>query len=147
LTVHRDDLVVMRGINAETSYMEQGNDHDLSMAHMLTAMRMRVNSTGRAGHVIDGTVGGPSIDQVIAQTIGGETKLRSLELGVESTTPALEPMVLRMSYGGPGDPRTPLDDPQQAFTRLFGDSTAGEGEINVLHQQRRSVLDTVRRQF
>lgn len=147
LAPHRDDLVVMRGLNAESSYMQDGNPHDLAMGHMLTAIRYKVDSTGRAGHVINGTVGGPSIDQAIAQAIGGETKLRSLELGVDSTTTVLEPMVLRMSYGGPNDPRTPLDDPQQVFARLFGDSTAGEAEVDVLHQQRRSVLDAVLREF
>jgi hypothetical protein len=147
LAPHRDDLVITRGLNAESSYMQDGNPHDLAMGHMLTAMRYRVDSTGRAGHVINGTAGGPSIDQAIAQGLGGETKLRSLELGVDSTTTLLEPMVLRMSYGGPNDPRTPLDDPQQAFTRLFGDSNAGEAEINSLLEQRRSVLDTALGEF
>jgi hypothetical protein len=147
LTPHREDIVVTRGINAESSYMQTGNDHDLAMGHMLTAIRYRVNSTGRAGHVIDGTAGGPSIDQAIAQQIGGETKLRSLEIGVDSTTTILEPMVVRMSYGGPNDPRTPLDDPQQVFTRLFGDSDSGEAEISALHEQRRSVLDVVLQEF
>ena len=147
LDPHRDDLVILRGINAETSYMQNGNPHDLSMAHMLTAMRMRVDSTGRAGHVINGTAGGPSIDQVIAQAIGGETSLRSLELGVESTVTKLEPMVLRMSYGGPDDPRTPLDDPQQVFTRLFGDTEVGEVEIDERIRKRSSVLDAVLQEF
>jgi hypothetical protein len=52
-----------------------------------------------------------------------------------------------MSYGGPNDPRTPLDDPQQVFTRLFGDSDSGEAEISALHEQRRSVLDVVLQEF
>jgi hypothetical protein len=147
LAAHRDDLVVLGGINVETSYMQAGNPHDLGMAHMLTAMRMRVNSTGRGGHVINGTAGGRSIDQAIAAAIGGETKLKSLELGVESTTSALEPMVLRMSYGGPDDPRTPLDEPKQAFVRLFGDTSAGQTEIEKLHKKRASVLDAVLEEF
>jgi hypothetical protein len=147
LAEHRDDLVVLSGINAETSYMQDGNPHDLSMAHMLTAMRMRVNALGRADHVINGTAGGPSIDQEIAKAIGNDTKLRSLELGVESTASVLEPMVLRMSYAGPDDPRTPLDEPQQAFTRLFGDTDAAQSEIDLLHQKRASVLDAVLDEF
>jgi hypothetical protein len=110
-------------------------------------MRMQGSTFGRAGHILDGTAGGPSVDQVIAQKIGGETKLRSLELGVESTISDLEPMVTRMSYGGPGDPRTPLDDPQQVFVRLFGDTLATQAEIEALHKQRRSVLDGVLAEF
>ncbi len=147
LEPHRDDLVILRGIDAETSYMQNGNPHDLAMAHMLTASRMQVRATGRADHVIDGTVGGPSIDQAIAQAIGNDTRLRSLELGVESTTSVLEPMVLHMSYGGPNDPRTPIDEPQQAFSRMFGDTSAGEAEVERLLEQRRSVLDSVLQEF
>src|SRR6187399_3577532 len=121
LEPHKSDIVVLHGLDAETSYMQSGNEHDLAMAHMLTAMRMRGSQVGRAGHIVDGTAGGASIDQALAAAIGGETKLRSLELGVASTITDLEPMVIRMSYGGPGDPRTPMDDPQQVFARLFGD--------------------------
>ncbi len=117
------------------------------MAHMLTGMRFQGSTFGRAGHVLDGTAGGPSVDQAIAKEIGGETKLRSLELGVQSTITNLEPMVTRMSYGGPGDPRTPLDDPAQVFARLFGDTLASQAEIEALHKQRRSVLDGVLAEF
>jgi hypothetical protein len=147
LAQHRDDLVVLGGIDVETSYMQSGNPHDLAMAHMLTAMRMKVNSTGRGGHVINGTAGGRSIDQAIAAGIGGGTKLKSLELGVESTTSVLEPMVLRMSYAGPDDPRTPLDEPKQAFVRLFGDTSVAQTEIEKLHKKRASVLDAVLGEF
>jgi hypothetical protein len=147
LEPHRNDIVILQGLNNETSYMQDGNPHDLAMAHMLTAMRMKVNGLGRAGHVIDGTAGGPSIDQVLAKSIGNDTKLRSLELGVQSTTSDLEPMVLRMSYGGPGDPRTPLDDPKQVFTRLFGDTQGSQAAIEALRNQRRSVLDAVLGEF
>jgi hypothetical protein len=147
LTPHRDDLVFLRGIDAKTSTMQQGNPHDLAMAHMLTADLMQVRRVGRADHVVDGTVSGPSIDQAIAEAIGGETRLRSLELGVESTTSKLEPMVLHMSYGGPDDPRTPIDEPQQAFSRLFGDTEASASEIEILQKQRRSVLDAVLTEF
>jgi len=144
---YRDDLIFFNGLDGKSSYMQDGNPHDLSMGHMLTGMRLRVNSTGRAGHIINGTAGGPSIDQAIAEAIGGETKLRSLELGVESTTTPLEPIVLRMSYGGPDDPRTPLDDPQQVFTRLFGEGEQGAAQVDNLLEKRRSVLDTVLQDF
>jgi len=147
LTAHQGDIVVVHGLNAETSYLQDGNPHDLAMAHMLTAMRMQGTVFGRAGHVLDGTAGGPSVDQVIANQIGNETKLRSLELGVESTVTDLEPMVTRMSYGGPNDPRSPLDDPRQAFVRLFGDNFESQVALDQLHKQRRTVLDAVQEEF
>ena len=147
LAPHRADINIVQGLNAETSYMQDGNPHDLAMAHMLTGMRMQGSTFGRAGHILDGTAGGPSIDQALAKVIGSDTKLRSLELGVQSTITDLEPMVTRMSYGGPNDPRTPLDDPKQVFTRLFGDTLASQAEIDALHKRQKSVLDAVLAEF
>lgn len=156
LEPHRDDIVILRGVDFATSNKPSfnvnggqinANPHDLGMAHMLTASHMVVRAQGRADHVTNGTAGGPSIDQAIAQVIGGQTKLRSLELGVESTTSKLEPMVLHMSYGGPDDARTPIDDPKQTFTRLFGDTDATQSEVELLLNQRRSVLDAVLNDF
>lgn len=147
LQPHRDDIVIVHGLANESSYLQEGNPHDLAMAHMLTGIRMQATVFGRAGHTLDGTAGGPSIDQAIAKAIGNDTKLRSLELGVESTISDLEPMVTRMSYGGPHDPRTPLDEPKQVFTRLFGDTLASQAEIEALHARRKSVLDAVLGEF
>lgn len=147
LAPHRADINIVQGLNAESSYLQEGNPHDLAMAHMLTGMRMQGSNFGRAGHILDGTAGGPSVDQALAKVIGGQTKLRSLELGVQSTITDLEPMVTRMSYGGPNDPRTPLDDPKQVFTRLFGDTLASQAEIEALHKRQKSVLDAVLAEF
>jgi hypothetical protein len=147
LAAHREDIVIVKGLDAQTSYMQDGNPHDLAMAHMLTGMRMQGSSFGRAGHILDGTAGGPSVDQALAKVIGGETKLRSLELGVQSTISDLEPMVTRMSYGGPNDPRTPLDDPKQVFQRLFGGGAESQAEIDALHRRQKSVLDAVLAEF
>ena len=147
LAPHQGDINIIQGLNAETSYMQQGNPHDLAMAHMLTGMRMQGSTFGRAGHILDGTAGGPSVDQALAKVIGSATKLRSLELGVQSTITDLEPMVTRMSYGGPNDPRSPLDDPKEVFKRLFGDSAMSAAEIDALHQRQKSVLDAVLAEF
>jgi len=152
LEPHQADLLIMRGLNNEASYLYDPNAHDTSMATMLTADRLLVgpSGNGRAGHVLDGTAAGPSIDQEIARVIGGETRLPSLELGVQSTTTILEPMPLRMSYRGtPGNARSvPLeDDPKKVFSRLFMDSDVPAAEIEALKVQRRSVLDFVLRDF
>jgi hypothetical protein len=152
LAAHQQDLLIMRGLNNEASYIYEPNAHDASMATMLTASKLVIgpSGTGRAGHVLDGTSAGPSIDQEIARVIGGATQLPSLELGVQSTTTILEPMVVRMSYRGTqGNAKSvPLeDDPKKVFTRLFKDSGATSAELTALKAQRKSVLDAVLRDF
>lgn len=152
LATHQSDLLIMRGLNNEASYIYQPNAHDASMATLLTASKLVVgpSGTGRAGHVLDGTAAGPSIDQELARVIGGATKLPSLELGVQSTTTILEPMVVRMCYRGTaGNAKSvpPEDDPKKVFARLFMDTGSSSAELEALKAQRKSVLDAVLRDF
>jgi len=152
LAAHQNDLLIMRGLNNEASYIYGPNAHDASMATMLTGDRLVVgpSGNGRAGHVLDGTSGGPSIDQEIARVIGGATKFPSLELGVQSTTTILEPMVVRMCYrGAPGNAKSvpPEDDPKKVFSRLFMDAGTSSAALDALRAQRKSVLDSVLRDF
>jgi hypothetical protein len=153
----KNDLVVLRGMNFESSQSKYGpiaNVHDQGMTHMLTATGLVKGpaGAGRANHFLDGSAGGPSIDQHIAEAIGGTTLLPSLELGVESTDTFLETLVTHMCYG-PVDqndefkraiPIQPVDDPVQIYTRLTGSTQAGTAEqILAALQNRKSVLDYV----
>jgi hypothetical protein len=152
LASHQSDLLIMRGLANEASYIYAPNAHDASCATMLSADKLVVgpSGTGRAGHVLDGTSNGPSIDQEIARVIGGATKFPSLELGVQSTTTILEAMVTRISYRGtPGNSKSvPLqDDPKKVFTRLFMDAGASTATLDALRRKRKSVLDFVKRDF
>jgi Protein of unknown function (DUF1552) len=146
LAAHRDQLLIMRGLNNEVSYNTPGsNAHDLAMGTMLTAMPMKIGPSGlgRAGHIVDGTAGGRSIDQEIASRIGAGSRFASLSLGVQSTSTILEPMVLRMSYRGSSDPVIPEDDPKKAFATLFGDTQASQAAIQAQQKRRGTVLDAV----
>jgi hypothetical protein len=145
----KNDINVLRGMNFESSQSKYGpiaNVHDQGMTHMLTAIGLVKGpaGAGRANHFLDGSAGGPSIDQ--------HTLLPSLELGVESTDTFLETLVTHMCYG-PVDqndqykraiPIQPVDDPVQIYTRLTGSSQAGTTEqILAALQNRKSVLDYV----
>lgn len=146
LQAHRNDLLVLRGLSNEVSYNSPGsNAHDLSMGTMLTAMPMIIGPSGlgRADHIIDGTAGGPSIDQVIAKSIGAGKRFTSLSLGVQSTSTILEPMVTKMAYRASSDPVIPEDDPSRAFAALFGDTQASQATILATQKRRGTVLDAV----
>jgi hypothetical protein len=153
----KQDVVILRGMNMESSQFKYGpiaNVHDQGMTHMLTAIGLVKGpaGAGRANHFLDGSAGGPSIDQHIAAAIGSQTLLPSLELGVESTDTFLETLVTHMSYG-PVDqndpykravPIQPVDDPVQIYARLTGSTQAGTTEqILAALQNRKSVLDFV----
>lgn len=155
LAPHQADIVVLRGVNMESARVgEVANVHDQGMTHMLTGAGLVRGpaGAGRANHFIDGSAGGPSIDQHIAKAIGGTTALRSLQVGVETSSTFLELMVTRMCYGDvdPTDsfkravPVPSVDDPMQVYTRLFGTTTMGTvNQITQALRNRKSVLDYV----
>ena len=158
LAPYQNDIVVLRGVNMESAnapkYGLMANVHDQGMTHMLTGIGLKKGpaGAGRANHFLDGSAGGPSIDQHIAEAIGGDTLLPSLELGVESTDTFLEVLVTRMCYGpvDPNDsygraiPVPPVDDPIQAYTRLFGTTQTGTaGQVLQSLKNKQSVLDYV----
>ena len=67
----------------------------------------------------DGGAGGPSIDQAIAQKIGGNTRFRSLQVGVcqESFGESIQ---RNMSWADRDRPLPPEMIPHRLFDRLFG---------------------------
>ena len=80
----------------------------------------------------------PSIDQVIAAEIGGETLFRSLEISALSGT--------SVSARGPNDDNPGENDPWRLYERLFGPAFSAPGEDVAVDPKlalRRSVLDAV----
>jgi|GEM_PF-744096 len=158
LAPHQQNIVVLRGVGMESTQGKYGpiaNVHDQGMTHGLTAIPLvqGPSGAGRANHFVDGSAGGPSIDQHIAQAIGKTTLLQSLELGVNSKDTFLELLVTQMCYGNvnqadsnPKGKRAtvvpPVDDPVQIYTRLFGSTQQGTAPQMVASlKNRQSVLD------
>ncbi len=143
----KDKLLVLSNIQDKTAIGQDGDQHGVGMAHALTATK-----TAKGASVDDVSTwgGGISIDQRIAQTVGGTTKFRSLELGVQ-TTVGTEGMGVhpfsRMVYKDRLQPVPSQDDPREVWKRLFSDlpggGTAVPGVLDQTREQRRSVLDFV----
>ncbi len=129
LAPHRDQLLILGGIDAESSYHGPGdNSHWNGMGHMLTGTELVDLGGGTF------SAGGISVDQHLAAKIGGATQLASLELAVEASPSTVSS---RLSYLGAAQPVPPESDPQKVFHRLFG------GPSPALRAQRKSVLDAV----
>jgi hypothetical protein len=126
LARHRDDLLVLDGINFMT-----GNNHEGGMAAMLT-------NRGGGGTQTRGM----SLDQYVASQIGGDDRFPSLEFGV-LTDPWGGSVQTRMSYQGGGQLVHPDADPRRAFTRMFGQQVGDIAAVDLRQRRRRSVLDLV----
>lgn len=124
LTPHKEDLIVLDGLNFVT-----GNNHEGGMAAMLT------NGAGP-------TTNGMSIDQVVASHIGAESRFQSLEFGV-LTDPWGASIQTRMSYSGVGEFVHPNADPRSMFRRMFGDVSQDAQVLENIRLRRRSILDLI----
>lgn len=125
LAPFRSDFHVLSGVD-NAAAKGQGNGHTNSMSGLMTGTTF----TGRGPS-------GPSIDQVIAAKFGGDSRFRSLQIGVSQESFG-ESMQRNMSWSGYERALPPEMIPHRLFDRLFGERE--ESWTN----RKRSILDTVR---
>src|SRR5918993_5686374 len=116
-----------------------GDGHYVKTAGFLTGTTI-TKTTGR-----DLRSGGVSVDQLIAQRVGRQTPLPSLELGIEPVTTGIDSNVgytrlygSHISWSSPTTPVAREINPKLAFDRLFRSQAGGRGSVDD-----RSVLDLV----
>jgi hypothetical protein len=121
----KDDVLVLSGLDNTAIGGIAGDGHSVAMSAITTGMAY----TGRGA-------GGRSIDQLVADKIGNDSRFRSLQIGVsqESFGGSIQK---NLSWSGPNSPLPPEELPHRLFDRLFG--ARDQGWIN----RKRSVLDAV----
>ena len=152
----KDQTVVMGGLwskSAEPPEGTTGSDHWVAAA-FLTANKPRKTAAA------DATVFSPTIDQIIAQKIGGQTLLPSLQLALEDPNSSSSncgegyscSYTNSISWVGLPTPATEADlrtaplpmelNPQVVFERLFGSGATPEVRAARM-KQTRSILDSL----
>jgi Protein of unknown function (DUF1552) len=142
----KDQTVLITGLwskSAEPPEGTTGSDHWVAAA-FLTAIKPRKTAGS------DATIGSATIDQVIAQKIGQDNLLPSLQLAVEDPNSSSNNCGEGYSCSYTNSiswttPTTPLPmelNPQVVFERLFGSGATPE-ERAARMKQSRSILDSV----
>ena len=139
----KDYVSVVSGMDIKTGN-ERG--HHAGVVGILSGAPMM--SQDPKGAPYASTFTAPSIDQVVAEQLGKETKFRSLELGISRRIVSGEGTTLRyLSHNGPDNANPPEYSPKALFDRVFGTGFAGGGAMPTVDPRlvlRRSVLDAVR---
>jgi hypothetical protein len=114
--------------------------HQKGLGNLLTG---QVLLGGAQSNEDAGLANGISVDQTLATTMfTGKSKFPSLEIGVQVNENLTNRYVdKRMSYDGPRQPRTPVNDPFVLFRQVFGSGTAGANSMRA--DLDKSVLDNV----
>jgi hypothetical protein len=150
LAPYQDRLMVVDGLQLSTSSLGPGGAHQVGIGQLLTGTPLLPGglfSPFDDGDLIVGWGGGISVDQRLAEVLGGSTWLRSLELGVQTRKAPVLTVGSTLSYRGPNQPVAAEDDPHQVFARLFGAGGAAGASLEVLRNKRLSVLDAVHEEF
>lgn len=141
----QDDLLVLSGLaqnNAEP-LGDGGGDHARSLSCFLTGVHP-LKTDGADIHV------GISADQVAAQKIGGQTRLPSLELGIERSGQSGNcdsgyscAYSSNISWRSPTTPMAKEINPRSVFDRLFvGRGKTGDRADQQKHElYKKSILD------
>lgn len=144
LAKHQRDMLVVSGLAHDKGRAngDGAGDHARSCAVFLTGAQPR--KTGGAD-----IQAGMSVDQVAAEKFGKETRLPSLELGIESGRQAGScdsgyscAYSSNISWKSPSQPMAKEVNPKLAFERLFGDSRDEQARAE-RDFYRKSILDFV----
>lgn len=137
LADHRDDLVIIQGLDQQGG---GGDAHQNGIGGALTGTALNPGPFGGVQAPPAGWASGPSVDQRVADVIGGETKLPSLELGVQV---GAADNWGRMCYRASNQPLPPEDDPAAVYARVFAELHTDPAVLAAQRARRESILDTV----
>lgn len=146
LADYKDRLLLFSGVDLAITSTGPGGLHQRGIGGLFTGRELQegtqfVDGCGQTA----GWANGISVDQEVANHIGQDTLLKSLELGVRALDNDVQG---RIAYAGPGQPLPPMNDPGEVFDRLFANMVPTAGSpMDELKAQRKSVLDTVQAQF
>ena len=140
----RDQVVILSGLHAKSAEPPAGvtgSDHFVAAAYLCATKPKKTTGADIQAET--------SIDQIIAQRIGQETLLPSLQLAVEDPGASSScgegyscAYTNSISWSTPYKPLPMELNPQVVFERLFGDGSDPE-ERAARRRQQRSVLDMV----
>lgn len=138
----RQKLLVVDGLAMRSAIGEQ---HQAGIVAWLTGTPQAEGGRGYSG--------GPSIDQVIAKRLAGQTPLPSLQVAVRWATGKshgrLHPInAMHFEDDDAFSPIPPRLDPQEIFDDLFGTLDVGTaGEAMARRERKKSILDFVDRRM
>lgn len=147
LARHRDQFNILGGLTLDQAraHGDGGGDHARAVASFLTGAHPRKTN---GADILNGI----SVDQLAAAAIGGQTRLASLELGTESSSPAGNcdsgyscVYTSNLAWRTETSPVAKEVDPAMVFDRMFAGTERGlpPGERARRDRRRKSVLDAV----
>jgi hypothetical protein len=147
LAEHKNELIVIKGLDQNVG--GPGDPHQQGVASLLTGESLLNGNefgVGESQTERVGWGGGISLDQKLAQTVGANSPVPVLNLGVKIYEYRMHG---RWSYFGPNSPAPNEGYPSNVFDRLFSNFAPGSMPVDTtgverVRREKRSVLDFVK---
>src|SRR5687767_7780233 len=145
LAPHKDDILLLGNLTHNTgrALLDGAGDHGRCSGSYLTGVQVKKSVSDIKASV--------SCDQLVANQIGSQTRLPSLEVGLEDGRQAGDcdsgyscAYTNNLAWRNENQPLPPILDPRALFERLFGDGAElGPDARARRRSDRRSLLDFV----
>jgi hypothetical protein len=145
LAAHKNDILVLGNLTHNTgrALLDGAGDHGRCSGSYLTGVQVKKSVSDIRASV--------SMDQLVADQIGRETRFPSLEVGLEDGRQAGDcdsgyscAYTNNLAWRSETQPLPPILDPRALFERLFGDGAELSPEARAQRRlNRRSILDFV----
>jgi hypothetical protein len=142
----KSKINVIRGLDLSVHDKPPGEPHQQGMA-VLTGRSLNTGAFVGGDGTLAGWASGISVDQQIANAVGTMTQHKSLHAGVQSTAYGGTEVRTIISYAGADDPIENETSPYNLFDTVFSQLGADPVGIEKLRARRKSVLDTVGKQY
>jgi hypothetical protein len=149
LAAHKARLLILQGLEMKVAALGPGGPHQRGIGSLFTNMQLGEGTFSDGCGRTAGWATGISVDQRVANVIGKDSAVPSLQLGVRATENDVQG---RISYAGAGQPLPPLNTPLDVYKRVFAGfmppATSPDADVaKALLAQRKSVLDAVAGEF
>jgi Protein of unknown function (DUF1552) len=129
---HADKILMLDGINNQSALHDAG---DIDPGHLKPVL-----NTTTCMPSMGSFAGGISIDQRIANEIGVGTKIPSLQLGAQASSIGISYKAAKLAVAN-------INDPRQAFTKLFSDFDTSQSALTKINADRKSILDGIKQDY
>ncbi len=141
----KDDILMLGNLTHNTgrALLDGAGDHGRCCGSYLTGIQVRKSTTDIKA--------GVSMDQLVANRVGGQTRFPSLEIGLEDARQSGDcdsgyscAYTNNLAWRSETQPLPPILDPRALFERLFGNGVVLGPEARLREARyRRSILDFV----
>lgn len=141
-----DRMLVVKGLDLSVHNLPPGEPHQQGMA-LLTGRSLNAGNMVGGDGTLAGWASGISVDQEIANQIGGGTAHKSLHFGVQSTAYGGTEVRTVLSYAGSDQPIANETSPYSMYNLVFSGLNLDPTGAANLRARRKSILDVVGKRY